>query len=114
MFTPDYDDYYSLVSYASRFVSDPEDVVRAYFERISSINRLILWEKDHGNTAFKESLLQEAAEHVLENGTPDCDMLEILKLSNAFGVLVDGSDKSADISIYNDFVAYLTENGINA
>lgn len=88
--------------------------MRAYFERISSINSLILWEKAHGNTAFKESLLKQAAERVLENGTPGCDMLELLRISNAVGVLVDGSDISADISVYNDFVAYLTENGINA
>lgn len=114
MLIPDYDDYYSLLSYASRFVSDPEDVVRAYFERSSSINNLMLWELSHENEAFRKSLLEEALKKIAEEGDAECDMLELIKLSNAAGVLFEDGDISADIAIYNDFVAYLTENGINS
>ncbi len=114
MLIPDYDNYYSLLSYASRFVSDPEDVVRSYFERSSSINNLVLWELSHENGAFKKSLLEEALKKMDEESVAGYDMLELIRLSNASGVLFADGDISADIAIYNDFVAYLTENGINS
>ena len=88
--------------------------MRAYFERSSSINNLMLWEILHENEAFRKSLFEDVLKKIDAEEEIGCDMLELIRLGNASGVLFADGDISADIAIYNDFVAYLTENGINS
>ena len=58
MYTPDYDEYYSLKSYADRFVSDSDEVIKVYFSRPSTLNLITLWEMKNGNEMFISSLME--------------------------------------------------------
>ncbi len=111
MYTPDYDEYYSLKSYADRFVSDSDEVLKVYFSRPSTLNLITFWEMKNGNDTFISSLMEKYHKRALDGDEFDVD--ELISNLNLLSVFNEKGDIRAHIDIYNDFVAYLTENGIN-
>ena len=111
MYTPDYDEYYSLKSYADRFVSDSDEVLKVYFSRPSTLNLITFWEMKNGNDTFISSLMEKYHKRALDGEEFDID--ELISTLNLLSVFNEKGDVRAHIDIYNDFVAYLTENGIN-
>ena len=111
MYTPDYDEYYSLKSYADRFVSDSDEVIKVYFSRPSTLNLITLWEMKNGNEMFISALMENYHERAMDGEEFDVD--ELISTMNLLSVFNEKGDIRAHIDIYNDFVAYLTENGIN-
>ena len=111
MYTPDYDEYYSLKSYTDRFVSDSDEVLKVYFSRPSTLNLITFWEMKNGNDTFISSLMEKYHKRALDGDEFDVD--ELISNLNLLSVFNEKGDIRAHIDIYNDFVAYLTENGIN-
>lgn len=111
MYTPDYDEYYSLKSYADRFVSDSDEVLKVYFSRPSTLNLITFWEIKNENDMFISSLMEKYHKRALDGEEFDVD--ELISTLNLLSVFNEKGDVRAHIDIYNDFVAYLTENGIN-
>lgn len=111
MYTPDYDEYYSLKSYADRFVSDSDDVIKVYLSRPTTLNLITLWELRNGNDMFIASLMERYHERAMTG--EEFDVGELISALNLLSVFIEEGDIRAHIDIYNDFVAYLTENGIN-
>ena len=111
MYTPDYDEYYSLKSYADRFVSDSDEVIKVYFSRPSTLNLITLCEMKNGNEMFISALMENYHERAMDGEEFDVD--ELISTMNLLSVFNEKGDIRAHIDIYNDFVAYLTENGIN-
>lgn len=111
MYIPDYDEYYSLKSYADRFVSDSDDVIKVYFSRPSTLNLITFWESKNENDMFISSLMESYHERAMNGEEFDVD--ELISTLNLLSVFNEKGDIRAHIDIYNDFVAYLTENGIN-
>lgn len=106
----DYDEYYSLKSYAERFVSDAEDVINIYFSRPTTLNLITLWEK-RNNEAFLLPVAEEYHKRALAGF--EFSLSELISRLNLKSVFIDNGDVMAHIDIYNDFVAFLTENGVN-
>lgn len=111
MHIPEYDDYYCLDDYAARFVGNPEQVVDAYFSLISTINLLMTVEKRIGNDLASYAQFESIASEIAEGGLKSAK--EVLLRCNPIGFFVENGKVVADVDIYNDFVAYLTMNGIN-
>lgn len=111
MFIPDYDDYYSLTDYAGRFVQDPEECVDAYFSRIATMNLIMVWEQDRGNELFRRSQVEMLCEEIRQGEEKSAE--EVLERTNTLSFYMENKKVIADLSIYNDFVAYLLINGIN-
>lgn len=107
MFVPDYDEYYSLESYASRFVSDPEEVVKVYLASKSALANLALSEKAEGNDFFRQEMLERIAEEGSEIGAK-----ELIERTNSLLLYVENDQVFAHRRVYNDFVGFLFENNV--
>lgn len=111
MYTPDYDEYYSLKSYADRFIGDSDEVIKLYFSRPSTLNLLTLWEKKHDNDIFIEPLMVQYHKRAMEG--EEFNIAELISHLNLLSVFIENDEVLAHIDIYNDFVSFLTENGVN-
>lgn len=107
MFVPDYDEYYSLESYASRFVSDPEEVVKVYLASKGALANLALSEKAEGNDLFRHEMLERIAGEGSEIGAK-----ELIERTNSLLLYVENDQVFAHRRVYNDFVGFLFENNV--
>ena len=111
MNVPDYDDYYSLTSYASRFTRDPDKEISAWLSQRSTLNAIIIWEKAFGDDCCTDQSVAEVLDAVDSYELINAQyVVSLLSLRCMF--LAEG-EVFADLSLYNDFVAYLTSAGIN-
>ena len=108
MFVPDYDEYYSLESYASRFVSDPEEVVKVYLASKSALANLALSEKAEGNDLFRHEMLERI---IAEEGS-EIGAKEWIDRTNSLLLYVENDQVFAHRRVYNDFVGFLFENNV--
>ncbi len=108
---PDYDDYYSLSAYARRFVRDPFRQIEGWLSQRSTVAMITDWERRNGNESFRES----SVPYLFERADRDevITVPDFIALTSCQGLALDGDEVIADISIYNDFVAFLTARGIN-
>lgn len=107
----DYDDFYSLTRYASRFVRNPGDVISAYLSQRSTAVAVAALEMKEGNGSFRQSALEELFRRA------DADEMttahEFVLLTGCSCIMEADGEVVADLAIYNDFVAYLTASGVN-
>ena len=108
----DLDDFYSLTSYASRFLKDPDAFITLYFSQKSTAAAVAACEMKSGDGS---SVRQDMLPVLFERAERDemTTAREFIALTGCGCVSVDDGEVSADIAIYNDFVAYLTATGIN-
>lgn len=111
MYIPDYDEYYSLKAYADRFVSDSDDVLKIFFSKPSTLNLITLWEIKNDNDTFIKDKMTLYHERSL-NGE-EFELRELISALNLLCVFTENGDVRAHIDIYNAFISFLTENGIN-
>ena len=87
MYTPDYDEYYSLKSYADRFVSDSDDVIKVYLSRPTTLNLITLWELRNGNDMFIASLMERYHERAMAG--EEFDVGELISALNLLSVFIE-------------------------
>ena len=111
MFTPDYDDYYTLDDYAARFVSDIKDTINVYFNQVSTMNLITLWEMRNGNDLFSPGEMELLCDEIRSGKefTPD----EIRTRCNILSYFIEDGKVVADLDVYNEFVAFLGRYRIN-
>lgn len=107
---PDYDDYYSLSEYASRFTSDPYRYIVLWLSQVSVLSRIELWEERHGNSLFRHESMGALVEKVDRDELLEPQVvIDTLSLSSMF---IENGNLYADIDIYYDFAGYLVQKGI--
>ena len=108
---PDYDDFYSLTAYARRFIKTPMREIEGWLSQRSTVAMITDWERRNGNESFRES----SVPYLFERADRDevITVPDFIALTSCQGIAMDGDEVIADISIYNDFVAFLTARGIN-
>lgn len=111
MFTPDYDDYYALDDYAARFLSDVDDTLKVYFNQVSTMNLITLWEMKNGNDLFRPDVMEEICNEI-RNGH-EFEPSEIRDRCNILSYFLEDGKIMADLDVYNDFVAFLGRYRIN-
>ena len=111
MYTPDYDDYYSLRKYAARFISDVDETIDVYFSRPSVLNLVTFWELSNDPDVFRQSQMEIWHSRAMDG--EDISLKDLVTTCNLQCVIFDGDDIIAHETVYNDFVAWLTELGIN-
>ena len=102
---PDFDDYYSLSEYASRFVSNPEKYISLWISQVSVLSRIELWEVSHGNALFRKDTLPLFIAKI-ENDEL-LDLNEVISALSLTSILIEDGEVFADKSIYYDFVGFL-------
>ena len=107
----DLDDFYSLTRYAARFTADSDTQVTLYLSQKSTAAAVAACEMRGGDGSFRFDALPELYARADRDETTAAH--EFVALTGCRCISISDGDVSADISIYNDFVAYLTAKGIN-
>ena len=111
MFVPDYDDYYTLDDYASRFVSDASATIKVYFNNVSTMNLITLWELNHGNELFSSKEMEMVCNEIRSDRY--LEPSDIHDRCNILSYFIEEGKVVADLDVYNDFVAFLSRYRIN-
>lgn len=111
MFIPDYDDYYSLTEYASRFSTNPMKLVAGWISQVSTLSIIELWERSHENDGFRGSLMETYINKVEEDDI--LDPMEVIPALGLGGLTVSENSIVGSVELYYDFVMYITAQGIN-
>ena len=104
-------DYVSLTSYTRRFTSDDDAVIEAYLNTVGALNAVTLWERKIENESFKESAIASFISRIRCGGEITLD--EFLSTTNTSAIERDEDSIWACPDVFNDYVAYLTENSVN-
>lgn len=106
----DYDDFYSLSEYASKFSHESYKLITHWFSQVSVISRIEMFEKKNGNELFRESILPLYLEKIDNDELLDIeDTVNALSIESIF---VEDGEVFAHGDIYYDFVGYLMIKGI--
>lgn len=106
----DFDDYYSLTEYASRFTSDADRYITLWFSQISVLTRIQLWERENNSELFRDSLIELYVSR-LENDEL-LDIEEVSKELSLESIFVEDGNVFAFRDIYYDFVGFLLSVGV--
>lgn len=106
----DFDDYYSLTEYASRFTADVDKYITLWFSQVSVISRIELWEKREGNKLFRESQIE-----FYVNKINDDELLDIEQVSKRLAlesIFVEEGIVYGHRDVYYDFVGFMMSVGL--